>query len=369
MADIITIPVCLDNRSYDILIGKGLIEQAGIQISTRFNVRSVAVITDENVAKLHLAALRHALETSNMRVVPIIIPAGEKSKSFEMLETVVRQILAAKLERGDLVIAFGGGVVGDLAGFAASIARRGMPFVQIPTSLLAQVDSSVGGKTGINTFEGKNLVGAFYQPQLVLVDTKALSTLPLREFRAGYAEMAKYGLIENSDFFEFLEKNWREVFARTDKLDSAIATSCRAKAAVVARDEHESGDRALLNLGHTFGHALEAFVGYDSARLVHGEGVSIGMVMAHKFSNYMNHLGHAEVLRVEAHLHDVGLPTKISHIKGSKPDVETLLGFMAQDKKVINGKMTFILTTGIGRSFIAKDVPTSAVESFLKTEI
>jgi 3-dehydroquinate synthase len=279
---------------------------------------------------------------------------------------VVGGVLGARLERGDAVIALGGGVIGDLAGFAAGIVRRGMNFIQIPTSLLAQVDSSVGGKTGINTEHGKNLVGVFQQPRLVLADAGVLDTLPAREFRAGYAEVAKYGLIDRLDFFAWLESNWREVFAGGPARAQAIAQSCQAKADVVARDEFETGDRALLNLGHTFGHALEGATGYDSARLVHGEGVAIGMALAHRFSSRMNLCSPDDAARVERHLRDVGLPWRMADIPGSLPDAERLLGYIAQDKKVSRGALTFILTRGVGQSFIARDVPASEVLSFLK---
>jgi len=241
-----------------------------------------------------------------------------------------------------------------------------MRFIQMPTSLLAQVDSSVGGKTGINMAQGKNLVGAFHQPRLVLADTGALDTLSEREFRAGYAEMAKYGLIDQPDFFAWLEKNWGEVFAGGAARTEAIAVSCKAKADVVARDEYEVADRALLNLGHTFGHALEAATGYDSARLVHGEGVAIGMALAHRFSARFNHASYDDAQRVEAHLRAVGLPTKLSDVPGGLPDAEKLLGYIQQDKKVQRGALTFILTRGVGMSFIAKDVPSSEVLAFLE---
>jgi 3-dehydroquinate synthase len=282
---------------------------------------------------------------------------------------VTNAVLAARLERGDAVVAFGGGVVGDLSGFVAGIVRRGMNFVQMPTSLLAQVDSSVGGKTGINTQFGKNLVGVFYQPQLVLADTEVLDTLSEREFRAGYAEVAKYGLIDRPDFFAWLEKNWGEVFAGGAARTQAIAESCRSKAAVVARDERENGDRALLNLGHTFGHALETATGYDSSRLVHGEGVAIGMTLAHRFSVKMNLCGVEAAERVEAHLKAVGLPTSLHEVPGGLPDAEKLMDYIAQDKKVARGALTFILTHGIGQSFIAKDVPPAAVLEFLKERL
>ena len=262
------------------------------------------MVTDENVAAAHLAGLTASLDAAGIGNVAVTLPAGEKTKSFAALQHVVERVLAARLERGDAVIALGGGVIGDLAGFAAGIVRRGMNFIQMPTSLLAQVDSSVGGKTGINTAHGKNLVGVFHQPRVVLADTAALDTLPPREFRAGYAEIAKYGLIDRPQFFAWLEQNWRDVFSGGPARTHAIAESCRAKADVVARDEFETGDRALLNLGHTFGHALEAATGYDSARLVHGEGVAIGMALAHRFSSRLNLASPDDAARVETHLRD-----------------------------------------------------------------
>jgi 3-dehydroquinate synthase len=363
------VPVSLGDRSYEILIGDGLVESAGAQLARALPGARAAIITDENVGRLYLPQVKASLEAAGIASSAVIVPAGEKSKSFAQLEYVVDGILAAKLERGDVVIALGGGVVGDLTGFAAGIARRGMKFIQMPTSLLAQVDSSVGGKTGINTGRGKNLAGVFYQPQLVLADTGVLDTLPIREFRAGYAEVAKYGLIDRPHFFEWLEKNWRDVFAGGAARQHAIAESCRAKAEVVARDEHETGDRALLNLGHTFGHALEGATGYDSARLVHGEGVSIGMCLAHKFSAHMNLASPDDAKRVEAHLRAVGLPTRMADIPGSLPPAERLMEYIGQDKKVARGTLTFILTRGIGQSFIAKDVPPSEVLSFLQREL
>ncbi len=368
MSEPIVVPVLLPDRSYNILIGTGLIDNAGAEIAARFPDARAAIVTDDTVGPLHLDRLQASLAAAGVHSTPVTIPSGEKSKSFAVLEQVVRETLQAKLERRDVLIAFGGGVVGDLTGFAAGIVRRGMPFVQIPTSLLAQVDSSVGGKTGINMQEGKNLVGVFHQPQLVLADTGVLDTLSKREFRAGYAEVAKYGLIDQPDFFAWLEKNWRDVFSGGPARTEAIAVSCRAKAGVVARDEHETGDRALLNLGHTFGHALEGFVAYDSARLVHGEGVAIGMALAHRFSAHVNLASPDDARRVEVHLKAVGLPTRISDMPGEKPNAATLMRFIGQDKKVSRGALTFILTRGVGQSFIAKDVPPSAVESFLVQE-
>jgi len=368
-ADSVTVPVSLGDRSYEILIGKGLIARAGEEVAKRLPGIRVAIVTDENVAKAHLEALSASFARAGIESTPVIVAPGEKSKSFSTLETVTNAVLAARLERGDAVVAFGGGVVGDLSGFVAGIVRRGMSFVQMPTSLLAQVDSSVGGKTGINTQFGKNLVGVFYQPQLVLADTEVLDTLSEREFRAGYAEVAKYGLIDRPDFFAWLEKNWREVFAGGAARTQAIAESCRSKAAVVARDERENGDRALLNLGHTFGHALETATGYDSSRLVHGEGVAIGMALAHRFSVKMNLCGVEAAERVEAHLKAVGLPTSLHEVPGGLPDAEKLMDYIAQDKKVARGALTFILTHGIGQSFIAKDVPPAAVLEFLKERL
>lgn len=363
------VQVALGDRGYDILIGEGLLGTAGDYVSRVLPGVRTAIVTDENVADAHLDTVVGSLAASGVEAHPIVLPAGEKTKSFEHLQTVVDGVLGARLERGDAVVALGGGVIGDLAGFAAGIVRRGMNFIQMPTSLLAQVDSSVGGKTGINTARGKNLVGVFQQPRLVLADTAALDTLPAREFRAGYAEVAKYGLIDRPDFFAWLEANWQEVFAGGPARTEAIAISCQSKADVVARDEYETGDRALLNLGHTFGHALEAATNYDSARLVHGEGVAIGMALAYRFSSRLNLCSPDDAGRVERHLKAVGLPTRISDIPGAMPGAEALLGYIGQDKKVSRGKLTFILTRGVGQSFIAKDVPSSEVLTFLEQSL
>lgn len=364
--DTVTVTVGLGERAYDILIGKGLIAGAGARIAARLPGARAAIVTDENVAARHLAPLQASLRAAGIDSTTVTLAPGERSKGFETLEQTVDALLGARLERRDAVIALGGGVVGDLAGFAAGIVRRGMQFVQVPTSLLAQVDSSVGGKTGINTPRGKNLVGVFHQPRLVLADTGVLDTLPEREFRAGYAEVAKYGLIDQPDFFAWLEANWREVFSGGPARTQAIARSCRAKAEIVERDEREAGERALLNLGHTFGHALEAATGYDSARLVHGEAVAIGMAMAHRFSARMNLASPDDAERVEAHLRAVGLPTRLEQVPGALPDAAALLSYIAQDKKVSRGSLTFILTRGIGRAFIARDVPASQVLAFLE---
>jgi 3-dehydroquinate synthase len=361
-----TVRVNLGDRSYDILIGPGLIATAADEITGRLKGRRMAVITDEHVAPLYLEPLMESLKAKGITAVSLVLPAGEKTKSFEHLIPVCEAILGARIERNDAVIALGGGVIGDLTGFAAGIARRGSRFIQIPTSLLAQVDSSVGGKTGINSPHGKNLIGVFHQPDLVLADTDVLDTLSPREFKAGYAEVAKYGLIDKPDFFAWLENNWQAVFAGGDARIEAIAISCQAKADVVAADERENGRRALLNLGHTFGHALEAATQYDGTRLVHGEGVAIGMVLAYQFSARMNLASPDDARRVEAHLKTVGLPTRMDDIPGTLPPVEKLMDAIAQDKKVSGGKLTFILTRGIGQSFVADDVPGSEVTAFLK---
>ncbi|MBY5807763.1 3-dehydroquinate synthase [Rhizobium ruizarguesonis] len=361
-----TVHVPLGERAYDILIGPGLIARAGAEIASRLKGRKAAVVTDENVAPLYLKTLVASLDEAGIASAEVVLPAGEKTKSFEHLITVCDKVLEARVERNDYVIALGGGVIGDLSGFAAGIVRRGVRFVQVPTSLLSQVDSSVGGKTGINSRHGKNLIGVFHQPDLVLADTDVLNSLSEREFRAGYAEVAKYGLIDKPDFFAWLGANWKAVFTGGSARIEAIAASCQAKADVVVADERENGPRALLNLGHTFGHALEAATAYDSSRLVHGEGVSIGMVLAHEFSARMNLASPDDARRVERHLKEVGLPTRMSDIPGDLPPAEMLMDAIAQDKKVKSGKLTFILTRGIGQSFVADDVPASEVISFLR---
>ncbi|WP_162654765.1 3-dehydroquinate synthase [Lentilitoribacter sp. Alg239-R112] len=360
------VKVSLGNRSYDILIGRDLMKKAGQEITSRLPNARATIITDENVAEHYLKPLSASLKEHGIDVEPLILSAGEKTKNYENMARVCDHILECKLERGDAVIALGGGVIGDLTGFAAGIVRRGMKFIQVPTSLLAQVDSSVGGKTGINTGAGKNLVGVFHQPQLVLVDTNTLDTLSDREMRAGYAEVAKYGLIDRPDFFEWLEKSWQGIFSGGPERIQAIATSCQAKADVVAADEEEHGCRALLNLGHTFGHALEAATKYDSTRLVHGEGVSIGMVLAYKFSARMNLASPDDAVRVEQHLKQVGLPISLNDIDGELPPTDILMEHIAQDKKVSRGDLTFILTKGIGQSFIANNVPADEVRRFIE---
>ncbi|MEO0976391.1 MAG: 3-dehydroquinate synthase [Pseudomonadota bacterium] len=361
--------VDLGARSYDILIGRGLVEDAGAEIAAILPRARLAIIADETVARLHLGAFSQSLRAAGLEHTAYTVPAGESTKCFAEFERLCDEVLAGRFERGDAVVALGGGVAGDLAGFVASATRRGMAFVQVPTTLLAQVDSSVGGKTGINSRHGKNLIGAFYQPSLVLADTAVLDTLPLRDFRAGYAEVAKYGLLGDADFFVWLEANWKGVFNGGPEREEAVARSCQAKADIVAADEFEAGRRALLNLGHTFGHALESAVAYETERLVHGEGVSIGMMLAHEFSARLGLIDEDTVLRVRAHLDDVGLPVRIQDIPGQLPGADTFMDIIAQDKKVSRGALTFILTRGIGQAFVEKGVDAGVVTEFLKEKL
>ncbi|MFA5952095.1 MAG: 3-dehydroquinate synthase [Hyphomicrobium sp.] len=364
-----TVPVHLGERTYEVLIGPDLLAEAGRLIATRIKRARCGIVTDENVARHHLASLEASLRAEGRHKGTIVLTPGEATKSFRELAPLCEQLLEMGLERGDLVVAFGGGVIGDLAGFAAGILRRGVRFVQIPTSLLAQVDSSVGGKTGLNTPQGKNLIGVFHQPSLVIADTNVLRTLPPREMRAGYAEVAKYGLLGDAAFFVWLEKNHRDVFAFDPQaLETAIETSVKAKAAIVARDEHETGDRALLNLGHTFGHALESWTGY-SDRLLHGEGVAIGMCLAFRFSEELGLCPTGTAERVARHISAVGLPVRISDIPGGRADADELLRLMGQDKKVRDGQLTFILACNIGEAFVEADVPQEKVRQFLAREI
>ncbi len=364
------VTVELAGRSYDIVIGRDLLAEAGKRIRTLCPGGRIAIVTDDHVARHHLPALEASLAASGIETTSVILPPGEKTKSFAALEAVCDAVIAARLERGDAVLAFGGGVIGDLTGFAAAIVRRGMRFIQIPTTLLSQVDSSVGGKTAINSRHGKNLVGAFHQPGLVLADTALLDTLPEREMRAGYAEVVKYGLLGDRSFFDWLEAGaWRHVFAGGPERDEAVRISCASKAAIVARDETEQGDRALLNLGHTFGHALEAAVGYDGMRLVHGEAIAIGMRLAFDFSQEQGHCSGQDALRVRRHLDRIGLPTSLAQVPGGVGTAQTLLEAIRQDKKVSRGALTFILVKGIGESFIARDVDPDAISQFLERQL
>ena len=357
-------------RSYDVLIGPGLLPRAAELIEARVGRARVGIVTDENVAARHLATVAGSLAATGRHAGTVVLPPGEATKSLAELGRVADELIGMGLERGDLVVALGGGVIGDLVGFAASVVRRGIRFVQIPTSLLAQVDSSVGGKTAINSRHGKNLIGAFHQPSLVIADTDVLSTLPAREMRAGYAEVVKYGLLGDAPFFDWLDRHWRSLFGNDPAaLAEAVERSVAAKAAIVARDEKETGDRMLLNLGHTFGHALEAWAGY-SDKLLHGEAVAIGMAQAFRFSEVVGLAPAGTAARVEAHLVAVGLPTRVSDIPGrERPDVSTLLRLMAQDKKVKAGRMTFILVRGIGEAFISREVEREPLAAFLAEEV
>ena len=371
-SDPITVDVALGDRTYDIIIGRDVLPSLGSRVAAlRPGVRT-AIVTDRTVAKHWLEQAEASLSAASIATSRIIVEEGEGSKSYAGLEKVSEALIAARIERNDLVIALGGGVVGDLAGFAAAILRRGVDFVQVPTSLLAQVDSSVGGKTGINSPQGKNLLGAFHQPVLVIADTSVLDTLSPRQFRAGYAEVAKYGILGDEAFFSWLEANAADIFSGGAAREHAIATSCRAKAAIVSRDERETGERALLNLGHTFGHALEAATGF-SDRLFHGEGVSIGMVLAAEFSASLGMISPGDADRVERHLAAAGLPTHLQDIAGftqeGLADADALMALMAQDKKVKRGKLTFILLEAVGRAVIANNVEPSLVRDFLKAKL
>ncbi|QAU44580.1 3-dehydroquinate synthase [Bradyrhizobium guangzhouense] len=371
-SDPVNVDVALGDRAYDIVIGRGVLSSLGMRVAAlRPGVRT-AVVTDRTVAKYWLEPTEASLAAAGIPTSRVVVEEGEISKTYAGLEKVSEALIAAKIERNDLVIALGGGVVGDLAGFAAAILRRGVDFVQVPTSLLAQVDSSVGGKTGINSPQGKNLLGAFHQPVLVIADTAVLDTLSPRQFRAGYAEVAKYGVLGDEAFFTWLEKNHADIFKGGSAREHAIATSCRAKAGVVSRDERETGERALLNLGHTFGHALEAATGF-SDRLFHGEGVAIGMTLAAQFSAKLGMIGELEAARVERHLIEAGLPTRLQDIAGfaqeGLADADALMALMAQDKKVKRGKLTFILLEAVGRAVIAKDVEPTPVRDFLREKL
>ncbi len=364
------VPVDLAGRSYDIVIGRGVLAEAGPRIRALLPRANAAIVTDAHVAERHLPTLRASLAAAGVTAAEIVLPPGEATKSFAQFEAVCDGIIDARLERGDAVIALGGGVIGDLSGFAAAVVRRGMMFVQIPTTLLSQVDSSVGGKTAINSRHGKNLVGAFHQPVLVLADTAALDTLPEREMRAGYAEVVKYGMLGDAGFFDWLEAGaWKGIFAGGPEREEAVRASCAAKAAIVARDETETGERALLNLGHTFGHALEAVVRYDGRRLVHGEAIAIGMRLAFDYSRELGLCSGQDSVRVTRHFEAVGLPTRLRQVPGGVGTAQELLQAIRQDKKVSRGALTFILARGIGRAFIAKDVEAASIEAFLEREL
>lgn len=359
------IPVHLAERSYDILVEADSLANAGTHLESYANNGRLFVITDDNVGKHWLSALETALFEKGLEVISHVLPAGEQTKSWSVLEGLTDWLLASGLERADTLVALGGGVIGDLTGFAASIVKRGCNFVQVPTSLLSQVDSSVGGKTAINSKAGKNLVGSFYQPSFVLIDPLVLNSLPDRELRAGYAEVIKYGLIDNPAFFDWCEKNSAAVLDRDSvALSHAIAESVAAKAAIVAEDEREmSGKRALLNLGHTFGHALEAETGY-SDKLVHGEAVAAGMALAFRYSVRRGHCDTGDAARVEAILKSADLPHDLQSISIDAFGKQ-LVGHMLHDKKMSAGTLPFLLANGIGQTFLADDVDLDDVARFL----
>ena len=360
------VPVDLGQRSYEVHIGRGLLQTAATQILPLLRRKKVAVITDETVAAAHLMTLAASFLAEDITMTALSLPAGEATKGWPQLERSVEWLLEQKVERGDVVVAFGGGVVGDLAGFAAAILRRGVRFVQIPTSLLAQVDSSVGGKTGINSRQGKNLIGAFHQPSLVLADIDVLTTLSAREFLSGYGEVVKYGLLGDAAFFEWLEKHGPDMAAgNPEARQKAVRRSVEMKAGIVSRDETEQGERALLNLGHTFCHALETATGYSN-RLLHGEGVAIGCALAFELSQRLGLCSQELPGRVRAHLRAMGMKTDLADIEGDLPGADALLALMAQDKKAVHGKLRFILAHGIGDAFVAEDVPADAVLAVLK---
>jgi 3-dehydroquinate synthase len=359
------VDVALGERSYQVQIGQGLLQEAGARLSPLLRRPKVAILTDETVAGLHLDTLTSSLHEKGISSDVLALPPGEGTKNWANLSRSVEWMLESRVERRDLIIAFGGGVIGDLGGFAAAILRRGVRFVQIPTSLLAQVDSSVGGKTGINTPQGKNLVGAFHQPVLVLADIDLLSTLPTRDFLAGYGEVVKYGLLGDANFYDWLEENAPDMAnGNLAHRQRAVLRSVQMKAEIVARDETEEGDRALLNLGHTFCHALEKSTGY-SDRLLHGEGVAIGCALAFELSQRMGLCSQEAPSRVRAHLRTMGMKVDLADIPGDLPNAETLLSYMAQDKKVIDGRLRFILARGIGEAFVADGVPSDVVKTLL----
>ena len=361
-----TVRVALGARSYDIRIGAGLIGQAGSMLRPLMAVPRAVIVTDETVAALHLPRLAGSLDAGGIAHEDIVLPAGEATKSLDRLGEVLDRMLSAGIERSVTVIALGGGVIGDLGGFAASVALRGLPYVQIPTTLLAQVDSAVGGKTGINSRHGKNLIGSFYQPRLVIADVAALDSLPPRQRRAGYAEIVKYGALGDVDFFTWLEANGADLLAGdVEKLSYAVKTSCEAKADIVAADEREAGKRALLNLGHTFGHALEAETGYGDA-LLHGEAVAIGMGLAFDLSVRLGLCPAADADRLRRHLGDVGLPVALPDGEWS---VDRLMAHMARDKKVTDGRIAFVLVRGLGKAFVATDIDPAEAAAVLDAAI
>jgi 3-dehydroquinate synthase len=364
-----TVHVPLAGREYDVRIGEGLLARAGQEITGLLKRPRVAIVSDENVAAQHLATLEAALSAEGIESTALTLPAGESTKQWPEFSRTVEWLLDQKIERSDIVIALGGGVIGDLVGFAAAVLRRGVRFVQMPTSLLAQVDSSVGGKTGINAPQGKNLIGAFHQPALVLADIDVLDSLQPRDFLAGYGEVVKYGLLGDAKFFDWLEKNATLAAAGDKELRAyAVKRSVEMKAEIVLRDETEQGDRALLNLGHTFCHAFEAATGYSS-RLLHGEGVAIGCAMAFELSSRLGLCPQEDPSRVRAHLKAMGMKVDLADIDGDLPGAEALLDLMGQDKKVVDGQLRFVLARGIGQAFVTSDVPKDQVLKLLEEQL
>ena len=364
-----TVHVPLEGRAYDVRIGTDLLSRAGAEIAPLLKRPRVAIVTDAHVADLHLAALEAALAAEGIASVSLTLPAGESTKGWPQFERTVEWLLEQKVERRDVVVALGGGVIGDLVGFAAAVLRRGARFVQIPTSLLAQVDSSVGGKTGINAPQGKNLIGVFHQPALVLADISVFNTLPKRDFLAGYGEVVKYGLLGDAAFFDWQDQNATRIAARDpEALAYAVKRSVEMKAEIVVRDETEQGDRALLNLGHTFCHAFEAATGY-SDRLLHGEGVAIGCALAFELSSRLGLCSQEEPSRVREMLSTMGMKVTLADIDGDLPDAQALLDLMGQDKKVIDGQLRFILARGIGKAFVTSDVPSDTALKLLEDSL
>ncbi len=362
------VQVGLGRRTYEVLIGSNLIDRAGELLAPHLPRRRTAVVTDLHVADHHGERLAAALKACGVAVDMVVLPPGEQTKSFEGLQDLTDRLLALKLDRGDRIIAFGGGVVGDLAGFAAAIYKRGIDFIQVPTTLLAQVDSSVGGKTAIDTPAGKNLIGAFHQPAFVLADLDVLATLPAREMRAGYAEVLKYGLLGDEPFFAWLEANGEAVLTREPvQLAHAVARCVEMKAQIVAEDERETGRRALLNLGHTFAHALESETGFGEA-LLHGEAVGVGCALAFRFSAERGLCTQEAASRAERAITGAGLPTRLHALPGAPFDAERLASHMAQDKKAEAADLVFVLARGIGEAFVAKGVDRAALLDFLAAE-
>ena len=362
------VKVALDGRAYEVWIGVGMLAKAGAALLDVIPRRRTVVVTDETVARLHGETVRAGLEDAGISAEFIVLPPGEQTKSFDGLADLCDRLLAAQLDRGDVITALGGGVIGDLTGFAAAIYKRGIDFVQIPTTLLAQVDSSVGGKTAIDTPRGKNLIGAFHQPRRVLADLDALSTLPLRELKAGYAEVLKYGLLGDLAIFEGLEHDSDRVLAMDhDVLAKAVERSVAMKAEIVAEDEREAGRRALLNLGHTFGHALEAETGFGDA-LLHGEAVGAGMALAFRFSASEGICLDVEAQRAVRAIDAAGLPTQLAQVREEHFSVERLIDHMRQDKKAESGSVTLVLPRRIGETFVEKGVSSERLERFLRSE-